>query len=388
MNICELNKKTELNVIGLMSGTSMDGLDISYARIKQHRESIKTEMLKFSSYEYDPDFKKYIQDKCTGNSRDICRANFEISRKWSEMIEKFIEENQITPEKIDLIGSHGQTIWHAHGHSSLQVGEAAVIAEKFKKPVISDFRVADIAAGGSGAPLVPFIDYLWFKEYDKTFLLLNIGGIANFTIVPAQAKSSGDIYALDTGPGNGLIDAAMEIATDGEQTFDQDGAWARSGDINSEILEQLNNHPYLYKDLPKSTGKEEFGREYVNYLIDKHNINDKQEFQDLIATLTYFTAKTIHESYQKYFADKYTLDEIVVSGGGANNPVIMEYLKNFFKNVDFIEPEAYNHDIDAKESLAFAILAALRVWEIPANVPNATGAERPVLLGKIVYQGE
>lgn len=388
MNICQLKKKLKLKTIGLMSGTSMDGLDISYITIEKTVNSVKSSMIKYKSYDYEPEFKKYIQNQCTGKSENICRANFDISRKWSDMIDKFIMDNSIDLQEIDLIGSHGQTIWHSHGHSTLQIGEPAVIAERFKKPVISNFRVADVAAGGSGAPLVPFIDYLLFKDYNKDFLLLNIGGIANFTIIPARANSVDDVYALDTGPGNGLIDTAMEIATDGKHSFDKDGKWARSGNIKPVILDELNSHPYLEKDLPKSTGKEEFGKEYTKYLIKKHHVNKKQGFQDLIATLTFFTAKTIYGSYQKYFADKYSLDEIIVSGGGANNPVIMKYLKELFDDVKFSAPESYNLDIDAKESMAFAILAALRVWEIPANVPNVTGATKPVLLGNITYQGE
>ena len=363
----------------------MDGLDICQVEIKLKGKNLDARMVNFASYQYGSEFKNYIEDKLTGQTQDICRANFDISRQWSKMVERFLNEYSIDKEDIDLIGSHGQTIWHEPGHSTLQIGEPAVLAEDLRIPVIADFRVNDVAAGGSGAPLVPFIDYLWFKKYKKTFLLLNIGGIANFTIIPEDAKSNHDIYALDTGPGNGLIDAAISFATQGKLTYDLDGEWAKAGEIDHNILEELHSHPYLEKAPPKSTGKEVFGSQFVKALIDKYKINSQDDFQNLIATLTRFTAETIFKGYKKFFADKYTIDEIVVSGGGARNPVIMQHLKELFEDAEFSSPHKYNLNIDAKESLAFAMLAALRIWEIPANVPNATGADRPVLLGKIIY---
>jgi len=385
MEICNLHKKDKLVALGLMSGTSMDGLDICQVEIIRKGKDLDANMINFASYQYDPKFKNYIEDKLTGQTQDICRANFDISRQWSKMVERFFKENNIDKSVIDVIGSHGQTIWHEHGHSTLQIGEPAVLAEDLEIPVIADFRVNDVAAGGSGAPLVPFIDYLWFNKYSKTFLLLNIGGIANFTIIPENAQSNQDIYALDTGPGNGLIDGAISLATQGKLTYDRDGKWAKAGKIDLELLEDLHNNPYFEKSLPKSTGKEVFGSQFVKSLVEKYGIKTRQDFQNLIATLTRFTAETIFKGYKQFFADQYELDEIVVSGGGARNPLIMQYLKELFEDVEFSSPHKYNLDIDAKESLAFAMLAALRVWEIPANVPNATGADRSVMLGKIIY---
>lgn len=382
MAIGNLAATEKLKIIGLMSGTSFDGLDICYTEVRKNGARIESDVLTFSSCPYSKDFKDYLKNLCYANVTEICEANFKIAHEWSKLIDDFIHENDI--KDIDLIGSHGQTVWHIHGQSSLQIGEASVLAHNFNVPVIADFRVMDIAAGGSGAPLVPFVDYLWFKEYHKNYLLLNIGGIANFTIIPENCRSIDDVFALDTGPGNGLIDAAVSIFTNGNETFDKDAKYGDKGQINGEILSDLMNHEYFSKSLPKSTGKEEFGENFVKNLIQKYQIDCQDDFLNLITTLTRFTAETIHLGYKKYFGDKYSLDEIVIAGGGANNSLLVKYLHELFDTVTFESAEKYNIDAESKEAHAFAILAAMRVWNIPANVPNVTGAEKTVLLGKFV----
>jgi len=382
MNLHELIQKKSLQVIGLMSGTSMDGLDICLAHIVRQQNQIKGQLLKYQSLPYTLRFSQYLQGLVNSQTEAICQANFRIAREWSSLIKRFLQNETIDASQLDLIGSHGQTIWHQDKDSTLQIGEAAQLAEDLQLPVVSDFRVRDIAAGGSGAPLIPYIDYILFKDIDKTVLLLNIGGIANFTILPAGLGGVKDIYALDTGPGNALIDATAQIISQGEQPFDKDGQYARQGQINKEILQDLQKHPYLDAPLPKSTGKEVFGTQFVHKIIKKYQLETQSELLDLIATFTYFTAVTIHSQYEKFFS-QYPLDEIIVSGGGANNPVLMQYLKNLFKAVKFIPPEQYGINADAKEAFAFALLAAHRIWGIPANVPNATGARHPVVLGKI-----
>ena len=323
-SLLKLYKKNTLNVLGLMSGTSIDGLDVCLSDVIRISTDVKASIIHFSSYPYSKVFKSFLMGSLSGTSKKICHANFEIARKWTEVIKVFLAENNLSMSDIDLIGSHGQTIWHIHGDSTLQIGEASVLAEEFKVPVVSDFRVRDVAAGGSGAPLVPYVDYLLFKDYGRTFLILNIGGIANFTIVPKNAKLVDDIYALDTGPGVALIDAAAFITTDGEMTFDRDGKLAKNGKIREDILNNLMKHPYIKSPMPKSTGRDVFGDHFVEEMIKSYHLN-KENLCDLVATLTRFTAEAIYSNYEQFFAEKYPLDEIIVSGGGANNPVIMQH---------------------------------------------------------------
>ena len=381
-SLIKLYNKNTLNVLGLMSGTSMDGLDVCLSEVKRISTGVKASIIHFSSYPYSRVFKNYLMGNLSGTSKKICHANFEITRKWTEMIKMFLAENNLSMSDIDLIGSHGQTIWHIHGDSTLQIGEASVLAEQFNVPVVSDFRVRDVAAGGSGAPLVPYMDYLLFKDYGRTFLVLNIGGIANFTIVPKNAKSVDDIYALDTGPGVALIDAATFIVTDGEMTFDRDGKLAKNGKIREDILNNLMKHPYIKSPMPKSTGREVFGDHFVEEMIKSYHLN-KENLCDLVATFTRFTAEAIYSNYEQFFAEKYPLDEIIVSGGGANNPVIMQHLKDIFCGAKISSADDYGINTDAKEAFAFAILAAHTIWGQAGNVPNVTGAKHPVVLGKI-----
>ncbi len=385
MNLQKLTRKNRLQVIGLMSGTSMDGLDICLAQIVQRQNQIEGEIIKYRSLPYTAQFTQYLKHLVNSHTDIICRANFAVAREWSRLITQFLQKESLNPNHLDLIGSHGQTIWHVDKDSTLQIGEAAQLAEDFNLPVVSDFRVRDIAAGGSGAPLVPYIDYILFKNKSKTFLLLNIGGIANFTIVPAHASSVADIFALDTGPGNALIDATAQIISKDKNQFDRDGHYAKKGEINKEILHDLRHHPYLKAPLPKSTGKEVFGAGFVNEIIKKYGVQSPGGLLDLIATFTYFTAEAVYLQYNNFFAAQYTLDEIIVSGGGANNPVLMQHLKNLFKNAKFNPPEQYGINADAKEAFAFALLAAHSIWGVPANVPNATGARHSVVLGKITF---
>jgi len=376
-----LKNSSKIRVMGLMSGTSLDGLDICIAEVSNFQGKIQSELISFESMEYSADFKKYLLTLPNANTEKICEANFLIAREWSGMIDKFLSKYDHKP---DLIASHGQTVWHSHGRSTLQIGEPSVLAYHFSLPCVADFRVMDVAAGGSGAPLVPIVDFQWFKKSDRSRLLLNIGGIANFTIIPKNCRSVDEVYALDTGPGNGLIDAAVALATHGEQKFDKDGEWAARGKVDKILLDELMAHEYFSRPLPKSTGKEIFGEGFVRKIIEKQAIKTKDEYKNLIATLTRFTAETIYLGYEQFFSEKYTLDEIVVSGGGAYNPVLMQHLTKLFTTADFVSGKKYGIHPDSKEAYAFAVLGALRIWEIPANVPNVTGAEKPVLLGKIV----
>ncbi|HCK99510.1 MAG TPA: anhydro-N-acetylmuramic acid kinase [Candidatus Marinimicrobia bacterium] len=383
-SIWELHRGNSLNVLGLMSGTSMDGLDICLAKVNRSGSEIEARIEHYASYSYPIDYRERLLQLPVANTAEICRMNFDIARKYGDFIQWFLDKFQLSADDFQLIGSHGQTVWHIHRNSTLQIGEASVLAERFNVPVVSDFRVRDVAAGGSGAPLVPFIDYLLFKKYQKNLLVLNIGGIANFTLVPYNAISVNDIYALDTGPGNSLIDIAVQLASKGELTYDKDGEIAKKGQVRRDVLKYLLDHPYIKAPLPKSTGREVFGKDFVTEVIRRFNIADN-DYPDLITTVTRFTAESIFFNYRQFFEKRYPLDEIIVSGGGADNPVLISYLAELFENVPVNRTDKYGVGSEEKEAFAFAVLAAVSVWGVAGNVPKVTGADHPVVLGKITF---
>lgn len=382
-SLWDLHVKNRLNVLGLMSGTSLDGLDICLTAVERQNLKLSTKILQFDTFPYTQDFRDYLHSLFTGRAEQLCQANFVIAKKFAEFIDQFLIKYNLKNSDIDLIGSHGQTIWHIHGSSTLQLGEASVLAEKFFVPVISDFRVRDVAAGGSGAPLIPYVDYVLFRDLGRNVMVLNIGGIANFTIVPANAHSVDQIYALDAGPGNAMINIVAEMISEGELHYDRDGEFAKKGVIRKDILDDLMDHPYIAKPMPKSTGRETFGLAYIEELLKKWNLGEEDLF-DLIATLTRFTAEAIYSNYNKFFKGRYNLDEIIMSGGGSLNPLIVKHISSLFPSVKMSHTDDYGINSNAKEAFGFAVLAAETVWNRCSNIPNVTGASHPVVLGKII----
>ncbi len=275
----------------------MDGLDICLAEIKRNNSEIDARVKHYSSYPYSIDFKNRLLQLPTASTPEICQMNFEIAKIYVDLIRKFLDKFQLGVNAFDLIGSHGQTVWHIHRNSTLQIGEASVLAERFNVPVVSDFRVRDVAAGGSGAPLVPFLDFLVFKKYRKNLMALNIGGIVNFTMIPSDATGVDSIYALDAGPGNSLIDITAQMMSGGDMSFDKDGMIARSGTIRRDILDFLLNHPYISSPMPKSTGREIFGKELIDQIVDKFRLS-RTDYQSLVATVTRFTAEAVFANYR------------------------------------------------------------------------------------------
>jgi len=365
-----------------MSGTSMDGLNVCAVDISRNSDGIEITNPVCKSYAYTQEFKEYLRAVVNGSTAAVCQANFTIGKEYAALTGRFLSEHNFATDSIDLIGTHGQTIWHISRKATLQIGEPSLLSEAFAIPVVSDFRVRDIAAGGTGAPLVPYIDYLLFKKLQKTLLILNIGGIANFTIIPRSVRTIDEVFALDSGPGNILCDILVKIITGGVQNCDIDGRLALRGTIRQDILKELKEHPYIQAPLPKSTGPEVFGADLVWQIITRFHIEPVQ-YYDLLATFSRFTAEAIYLNYAKFFADKYPLDEIIASGGGVHNPVLMEHLRQLFGSVGINPPDIYGVPGDGKEALAFAMLAALYVWQIPGNVPNVTGARHTVVLGKL-----
>ncbi|MBS4536890.1 anhydro-N-acetylmuramic acid kinase [Clostridium sp. D2Q-11] len=374
--------------IGLMSGTSLDGIDSSLVEIEGNGINTKFKEKFFNCYSIPKDIKREIHDSMDlekSNVALICSLNYKLGKLFADACIELCYRADIPIENIDFIASHGQTIYHNpynvknYVPSTLQIGEPSIIAYNTKTTVISNFRGRDIAAGGQGAPLVPYLDYILFSKYKKNIAIHNIGGIANTTIVPSTGKKD-DILAFDTGPGNMIIDGlCMELKG---LEYDKDGQVAKSGKINYKILEKMMNHSFLKKLPPKSTGREDFGMNYVRKLIGE---NPDVTSEDLIATATEFTALTMAEAYKSFVLDKLKLDELILCGGGAYNSTLLKSLQGHLKEVKVSTMEDHGMNSFSKEALAFAILGNECLNNIESNVKSATGAKDYVVLGDITY---
>jgi anhydro-N-acetylmuramic acid kinase len=349
-----------------MSGTSLDGIDVAIVEMHAHRVST----IGFQSTAYSENVRRAILavSNTTTTTCEISRLNFRLGELYARAVLRACRSYG----PVRLIGCHGQTVYHEGGFSTLQIGEAAVIAERTGIPVVSDFRKRDIAAGGQGAPLVPYVDYLLFRHPRRTRVALNIGGIANITVIPAGATRE-EVVAFDTGPGNMVIDALASEYTAGKRAFDRGGRIAAQGKVDRALLQRLMADPYYRKAPPKSAGREQYGAEFVAGLKQTD-----LPLPDLIATATVLTAATIATA-----AAAFAPAELIVSGGGANNPQILGYLAAFLPGVAIATSSDYGVAIDAKEAIAFAVLAYETWRRRPSNLPSATGARRAVLLGTI-----
>jgi len=377
--------KNERMVIGLMSGTSMDGIDTALVRISGNGLDTKIELVDFATYPYENRVRFALQEINNLSAIKLSDLNFVVGEAFSDATISIIEKAGLKPEEIDLIGSHGQTVYHnppsmkSEFSSTLQIGEADVIAENTGITTIADFRTRDIALGGEGAPLVPYVDYLLFRETDKVKIALNIGGISNSTLITTNLD---DVLAYDSGPGNMLIDDVIRIHTHGKENFDKDGKIACSGEVDYKILYHLLNNDYYKESPPKTTGREMFGREEAERLY-KLVENKSVKLNVLISTLVQLTVDTICNSYEDFILSKWKIDEVILSGGGAFNPVIVERLMEKLKPIPLSISEKYQIPPDSKEAIAFAILANETIFTNYSNLPNVTGARSGAPLGKI-----
>ncbi len=369
-----------MKAIGIMSGTSLDGIDICLVNIHQIKKDYTYEIEQFKSYKYRLSLINKIKEASkndTSTVQKICSLNYEVAYAYVEAIQQFINDTSCNMVEVDFIAMHGQTIWHNPNHmdgyfsSTLQIGEPAVIAYAFNKKVISNFRTMDMAAGGSGAPLIPFVNYQLYKNQNKNIAFQNIGGIGNVCYLKKNS-SPDDVIAFDTGPGNMLIDGAMQKLY--HLDYDAFGNIAKKGKMITEVLDDMLEDSYLYMPYPKSTGREKYNDQYLDDLISKiKKYTPKNE--DVIATITAYTAYTIIKEYQLFLPD---IDEIILSGGGAHNKFLVDLLRQNLTAKIIISDQ-----IDAYEAFGFAILGHMTILNQASNLPSVTGAKKAVILGNI-----
>lgn len=373
-------------VIGLMSGTSADASDVALVRIEGSPPQLEWEVCAHLSLPHPTDLRAEILACCrpeTGSVDRICSLNARLGEVFAEAALELCRSTGIPISQVDLIGSHGQTIWHNPSGpwaSTLQIGEGAIIAERTGCPVVSNFRPRDMAAGGQGAPLIAYVDVLLLTHPHKVRVAQNIGGIANLTYIPAAGQPRA--FAFDTGPGNMLIDDIVMRLSQGRLSYDKDGEIAAEGQIDQALLASLLDHPYLKLPAPKTTGRELFGAQLGAELWETAKQKGLRPV-DLVATLTAFTAQSIARAYRELLPQ--LPDEVIVSGGGVHNPVMMGHLRELLPECRLFTSEELGLPSDAKEAVAFALLAYETWHRRPSNFPPATGAKRAVILGDITF---
>ncbi|MGB9774313.1 MAG: anhydro-N-acetylmuramic acid kinase [Bacteroidota bacterium] len=392
--LSKLQRKPVKRVIGLMSGTSVDGIDAVLVEVRGHGMNLHFRQIAFVTVPFDPMLRELIlRNSIPETSRvdDITRLNMLLAHLYADAVRKVARRAKLSLSDVDLIGSHGQTIQHVPEpqamfrhtvRATLQIGDPSALAKLTGIPTVGDFRIADMAVGGEGAPLIPFFDFITFRSTKLNRALLNIGGIANITVLP-KACSVEDVVAFDTGPGNMVIDALMRKFF--HRPYDRNGATARRGKVSTALLNKLLSHPFIRRRPPKSTGRETFGNKFMETMIRHGRKLSCTSPADLVRTATELTARAVYENYQRFISSATKIDELVVSGGGAHNRMIMDRLRELFSDVHVKKAEAIGISADAKEAICFALLAVATIEGTPGNLPSVTGAQRPVILGKICF---
>ena len=382
-------------VLGMMSGTSADGIDVVLARISGAPPNLNAKLLGHTSIKFSPALRKEIlrvaeQHPITAGT--LGQLNFRLGELFADAAIAACRKFRILPLKIALIGSHGQTIFHrgrpipffgSPTASTLQIGEPSVIAARTGITTVGDFRPADIALGGQGAPLVPYADYLLYRHEKFGRVSLNLGGIANITVLPRAAKPK-QVYAFDTGPANMLIDALVSHFSHGRQRFDKDARLASQGRSIPALLDELLRDPYLKLAPPKSTGREYYGHAYLRKLLELGR-HFRAKPDDLIRAATLFTALSVVDALNRFVFPKTKIHQLIVSGGGAHNPLVLAQLSAALSGIEILPSSRLGIPEDAKEAFAFALLAYETFHQRPSNLPSATGARGPAILGKISY---
>ena len=375
-------------VAGIMSGTSVDGIDVALVEIQGEGFQQTVEPRAFHSIPYEPAVREAIFSVTNTKAHvgRVSQVHFLLGRVYGQAVRYACRQSGIALAELELIGSHGQTVYHQPVESetggqlvtsTLQIGEPALIAELTGAPVVADFRPADMAAGGEGAPLVPYVDYLLLRDRSRGRVALNIGGIANVTAIPPGGEPE-QVIAFDTGPGNMIMDALAQRFSQGKSKFDRGGRLASEGKVDRGLLDQLSRDSYFQQPPPKSTGREKFGEPFL-----KPFLHAPLSPADAMATANAFTAETIARALQRFVAPKMRIDEVIASGGGVQNPELVRRLRDALDPTLLRASADLGIDSDAKEAIAFAILAYESFHGRPANLPSATGARHPCVLGKV-----
>jgi anhydro-N-acetylmuramic acid kinase len=396
-----------MRVLGLMSGTSLDGIDAALLEVgegkgeevtggtgRPFRGPIHWELAAFRTCPYSREERAVIQEAMTsGRAKEVASLHTKLGEWFATATLELLESAGVTPESISAIGSHGQTLWHhppqpGERGTSFQIGCPATLAERTGIGVVSDFRSRDLAAGGHGAPLVPWADRVFFSSASCARGIQNLGGMANVTWLPRRTDPT-PVLAFDTGPGVALLDAAIQLATEGAESFDRNGEWARRGRASEMVLERVLAHPFFRQVPPRSTGRELFGPEMLDHIVSEIGNarggelvpgSDLEEWSDLFATLTALTARSIGDAYRRWVLPR-GVDEVFLMGGGSRNPTLVEAIQGELSPLPVRSGESLGMDPDAREAAAFALLAWAHLKGIPANVPEATGSNGPRVLG-------
>lgn len=386
--------KYSRRIIGLMSGTSLDAIDVAMVRIEKHGLTAKVKLEHFREYPYPPKIRSVVRelfDPKRARIDDICRYDFILGEVFAAAVLRLLKETRIKADTVDLIASAGQTIWHdpelsviepdvdwidgpIETRSTFAIGQSAVIAERTGIITVGDLRVRDVAAGGQGAPLVPYFDWVLLRHKSRGRCIQNIGGIGNVTYIPPKANWD-QVIAFDTGPGNMIIDELAWVATNGRQTYDVDGALGEVGKVRDELLEHWLSDPYFTKAPPKTTGRELFGAQFAKRILEQSRDVD---IHDLIATATALTAESIARAYRDFVQPLGPIHEVMLAGGGAKNPTLVRMLHERMAKQKLMIYKAS----EAKEAMAMAMIANDSVVGLVTNVAGATGG-RPTVLGKI-----
>lgn len=386
--------KYSRRIIGLMSGTSLDAIDVAMVRIQKHGLTAQVKLEHFREYPYPPKIRAVVRelfDPKRARIDDICRYDFILGEVFAAAVLRLLQETKIKAESVDLIASAGQTIWHdpvvslvnadvdwidhpIETRSTFAIGQSAVIAERTGIITVGDLRVRDVAAGGQGAPLVPYFDWVLLRHKSRGRCIQNIGGIGNVTYIPPKANWD-DVIAFDTGPGNMIIDELTWVATNGKQTYDVDGALSAAGKVHDDLLQRWMSDSYFSMAPPKSTGRELFGTQYARRILAEA---PDVSIEDLIATATALTAESIARSYRDFIFPRGPVHEVMLAGGGAKNPTLVEMIRERMPRQKLLIYKAS----EAKEAMAMAMIANDSVVGLVTNVAGATGG-RPTVLGKI-----
>jgi anhydro-N-acetylmuramic acid kinase len=382
-------------VLGLMSGTSADAIDVALAKISGTPPRLESKLLAHAAFQLPVAVRAEIlrvAEQASISTGDLSQLNFRLGQVFAEAALNACRTFRVDIRKIALIGSHGQTVFH-HGRpttylghstaSTLQIGEASIIAARTGVTTVADFRPADIAAGGQGAPLVPFADYVLFRHETLGRVSLNLGGIANITVIPARARPT-QVLAFDTGPANMLIDALVRHFTKGRHQFDKNAGLATQGRGIPRLLNDLMRDPYLKLSPPKSTGREYYGSAYLNKILAMGR-RSRAKPNDLIRAATIFTALSIVDALHRFVLPAHKIHQLIVSGGGAKNPLILAQVAAALPAIEIVPSSQLGVPEDAKEAYAFALLAYETWHQRTSNIPSATGARTAAILGKISY---